>query len=277
MVSVVRLLLMLVHLRNQDFNVVSGRNDRYWHGITSGAWEPDTYPIFERFVDRDHSYIDMGAYIGPTLLYGCQIAKRVYGIEPDPIAFDELQQNVSLNRPITDNVQLFEVCIAPRSGEVAFGNCGAGGDSVSSLLFGDRKTHWIVKALTFEDFMRQAGVTDCNFIKMDIEGGEYRLLPTMLPYLRAHRPTLHLSLHPCHLGKRGIGLIGKLFVRLVSTLRLAACVRLYRHLYDSHGRPLTFASLLWQSRAKVTLDVVLTDRDWDRPAPVLAAAQAGRP
>jgi len=264
-----------VHLRNHDFQVVSGPHDAYWRSLNQGAWEPETFPIFERFIDRGHSYIDMGAYIGPTLLYGCQLARRAYGIEPDPIAFEELQRNVSQNRPLTDNVRLFELCIAPRSGEVAFGNCGEGGDTASSLLFGNRRTHWTVKALSFEDFVRQNGIDDCNFIKIDIEGGEYQVLPTMLSYLKTHRPTLHLSLHPCHLGKRGIGLIGKLVARFVSTLRLLPCIRIYRHLYDHDGRPLSIGRLLWLCRAKVTLDVVLTDRDWKAATPAVPAAAAG--
>src|SRR6185437_4254023 len=182
---------MNITLRNRPLTVVSGRHDAYWRGIDQATWEPETFRIFDRFIDRDHSYIDMGAFVGPTLLYGCQIAKRAYGIEPDPIAYAELKQNIDANRPVTDNVQLFEVCIAPRSGDVAFGNCGQGGDSVSSLLFGDRKTHWTVQGMTFEDFVRQNDIVDCNFIKIDIEGGEYALLPTMLDYLRTHRPTVH--------------------------------------------------------------------------------------
>ena len=261
---------MIVTLRDRTLSVFSGRNDPYWQSIAQADWEPETFRIFERFIDRAHSYIDMGAFIGPTLLYGCQIARRAYGIEPDPVAFRELKHNIDANRPVTDNVELFELCIAPRSGEVAIGNCGDGGDSVSSQLFGDRRTHWTVPGLSFEDFVRQNAITDCNFIKIDIEGGEYQLLPTMSNYLRAHRPTLHLSLHPCHLGKRGIGWIGKIIARVASTLRIRPILRLYRHLYDNRGRPLTFLRLLWICRAKVTVDVVLSDLEWD---PVPAAAQ----
>lgn len=258
---------MIITLRDRNLSVLSGRNDAYWQAIAQADWEPETFRIFERFVDRAHSYIDMGTFIGPTLLYGCQIARRAYGIEPDPVAFRELKHNIDANRPVTDNVELFELCIAPQSGEVAFGNCGDGGDSVSSLLFGDRKTHWTVKALSFEDFARQNAITDCNFIKIDIEGGEYQLLPTMSNYLKAHRPTLHLSLHPCHLGKRGIGWIGKIIARVASTLRIRPILRLYQHLYDNYGRPITFLRLLWICRAKVTVDVVLTDREWDAVPP----------
>ena len=94
---------MDIALRDRTLTVASGRNDAYWQVIAQGKWEPATFRVFERFIDREHSYIDMGAFVGPTLLYGCQIARRAYGIEPDPIAYAELQQNIDGNRPVTDN------------------------------------------------------------------------------------------------------------------------------------------------------------------------------
>ena len=254
---------MTVRLGGRALQVARGRNDAFWQRAQQGDWEPDTFRIFERFLDREHSYLDIGAWIGPTLLYGCQLARRAWGIEPDPLAFPELEHNIEANRPLTDNVQLVQACIAPQSGEVAFGNCGAGGDSVSSLLFGDRKTHWTVRALSFDDFIREQQIRDCNFIKMDIEGGEYQLLPTMMGWLAQHRPTLHLSLHPCHLGHRGIASVAKAAVRWAATLRILPCLRLYRHLYDHRGRPMTLRQLLWRCRARITLDVVLTDQEWN--------------
>jgi len=251
-----------VRLRDHEFDVGGRRTGNYWSEVVRGTWEPATFPIFERFIDPERSYIDLGAYVGVTLLYACQLARRAYGVEPDPIAFAELRENVEANRPTTDNVDVTEVCIAPRAGTVAFGNCGEGGDSASSLLFGNRRIHWMVPALSFEDFIRQHGIDDCGFIKMDIEGGEYALLPTMMQYLRAQRPTLHLSLHPCHLGHRRIGWIGKLIARLAATLRIRPCLRLYRHLYDHHGNPMSFRRLLWRCLARVSIDVVLTNQEW---------------
>ncbi len=253
---------MRVRLRGHEFEVGAARTRAYWRAVADGSWEPATFPIFERFIDREHSCIDLGAYVGVTLLYACQLARRAYGVEADPIAFAELRQNVDANRPVTDNVRIAEVCIAPRTGTVDFGNCGEGGDTTSSLLFGNRRTHWRVPALSFEDFLLHHGIEDCNFIKMDIEGGEYALLPTMLQYLRTQRPTLHLSLHPCHLGKRRIGWPGKVVARLAATLRIRPCLRLYRHVYDHDGHPMSFQRLLWRCLAKVTIDVVLTDREW---------------
>jgi hypothetical protein len=97
---------------------------------------------------------------------------------------------------------------------------------------------------------------------MDIEGGEYLILPTMREYLRTQRPTLHLSLHPCYLKLRPLGLPGRVIARLTATYRILRCVRFYRYMYDHEGRPMSAARLLWLCRAKISLDIVLTDRVW---------------
>jgi FkbM family methyltransferase len=253
---------MLITLRDKSFQVLPGSHSAFWHDVSSGRWESDTFVIFDRFLDRQHSYIDIGAWIGSTLLYGCQSAKSAYGLEPDPIAYTELEQNINLNKPMTNNVRLYNAGIAPISGEVALGSRGEGGDSTSSLLFGKKKTHWMVRVFSFADFIRQNDIAHCNFIKMDIEGGEYQILPTMVDYLKMNRPTVHLSLHPCYLKLRPLGWLGRIIARVSGTLRIIQCIDFYKHIYDHNGHELSRARLLWLCRAKISIDIVLTDLEW---------------
>jgi len=263
-------------LRGQALRIQTERHAAFWSEVAQGSWEPATFRIFERFLSPGHTYLDIGCWIGPTLLYGCQIARSAYGLEPDPLAFRELERNIELNRPLSDNVRLANLCIATHSGEVAFGSRGEGGDSTSSLLFGRKKTHWTVKALTFEDFLAQYAIRDVNFIKMDIEGGEYAIIPTMQAWLQAHRPTLHLSLHPCYLKLKPLGPLGRVIRRLTATRRLLRTLSFYRHLYDHHGRELSARQVLWACRAKISMDIVLTDLPWPE-APPGSAGSAHRP
>lgn len=249
------------------FRVLPGRNRDFWGLVVNGGWEPETFAIFERFIDKRHSYIDIGAWIGPTLLFGCQLAGSAYAIEPDPFAYSELDRNVALNMPLANNVRAFNLCIAPKSGKVRFGNRSQGGDSMSSLLFGQENTSWIVDGLTFEDFIERENISDCSFIKIDIEGGEYSILPTMSKYLERQRPSVYLSLHPGFLAaSQSSGLIGKLHraaVRFGSTLKVLRCVNFYKHLYDSEGNRLTLFRLLRMCR-RGNFSVVITDIPWDR-------------
>lgn len=123
-----------IEINGNPVIVCRGRNNEFWQDYDRGNWEPDTQVVFRRFIDGQHSYIDIGAWIGPTLLLGCQLAKRTYGVEPDPIAYTELAKNVALNAQLTGKVVLFQLCISPLSGEQSFGSQTEGGGSTSSLL-----------------------------------------------------------------------------------------------------------------------------------------------
>ena len=268
-----------VHVRH-------GNNDGFWRRYENGTWEPDTSAVFRRFIDAQHSYVDIGAWIGPTLLLGCQLAKHAYGIEPDPLAYDELSENIERNRPLTNSVRLFNICITPVSGKISFGSRGEGGDSMSSLLFSSEKTCWTVEGMNFQEWIMQNDINDCNFIKLDIEGGEYSVLPTMRVYLRTKRPTLYLSLHPNFLGDLHThGLKAKLrrsVLRLASTIQILRLLNFYKYSYDrsehcrtcthSHGIIRLIAKMDWKPAVLLLTCIygvyrrpsalVLTDQRW---------------
>jgi hypothetical protein len=52
-----------------------------------------------------------------------------------------------------------------------------------------------VSGITIETLERQHSLSDCSFMKIDIEGGEKILVPAIAPFLRRQRPALYLSLH----------------------------------------------------------------------------------
>ena len=73
---------------------------------------------------------------------------------------------------------------------------GGLGDSKTTLLRtgpgGDRFEAW---SLRWSDWASLAHPGPVDFVKMDIEGGEFEVLPTMREYLVSEKPTLLLSLH----------------------------------------------------------------------------------
>jgi FkbM family methyltransferase len=222
------------------------------------SWERETYRIFNKFLDSNNSYIDIGAWIGPTVLYGSQIAKKVYAIEPDPIAYKELEKNISLNPELKEKIELHEKCINTLSGKVKFGSMLKGGDSMSSLLFTDSKTKWIVDGITFDEFIKINKVNDCNFIKMDIEGAEEVILPTMKNYLMKKKPTLYLSIHPRFFKNPEI-----------TTRKIFNDLLIYKNLYIHEGKKIGLEDMLSRSRLKsqyklkASYGVVATDQEWN--------------
>lgn len=199
----------------------------FWDLVQKGGWEWETYKIFDQFLDKEHSYIDIGAWIGPTVLYGCQVARHCYAIEPDDVAFKILVENINLNPGLKSKIALFNGCISNVSGDEKLGTKTSFGDSMSSISFVEPTSYLTVKSLTLDEFAETNDIRDCNFIKMDIEGGESLVLPNMKTYLQKNRPTLFLSLHPFWFKDRE-----------QDSKRIMGVLRTYKHLYYADGRHL---------------------------------------
>jgi hypothetical protein len=79
---------------------------------------------------------------------------------------------------------------------VAFGARRKPGDSMSSVLVGPGAATWTVATITPSALAARVGPAERLFIKIDIEGGEYELLPAMRPLLERPDCRVLLSLHP---------------------------------------------------------------------------------
>lgn len=236
----------------------------FWEDVNNGNWEPSTFCIFDKFIDQEHSFIDIGAWIGPTVLYGSQIAKKCYAIEPDPVALIELNENIKLNPNLKAKINIYDFCINDVCGKVRLGNNNNFGDSMSSILINDEEKSLLVKCLTLQEFILQNKIFDCNFIKMDIEGAEYIILPQLKEFLKLNKPTMHLSLHPSLYNKNIINYATLIFEN----------INFYKNIYDHKGISLNakdiFMDFLVRSRKGVNIvvtdkcaDIVVTDKSWN--------------
>lgn len=228
--------------------------NQYWGDVEAGKWEAQTYKIFDYFLDKNHSYIDMGAWMGPTLLYGSQIAKHAYGIEPDPVAYYGLKKNILLNPKLMSKITLFRGCISDIDGERSLVSKSRSGVGDSSILFTKGKFVWIVRSITFNKFIEKYRINDCDFIKMDIEGAEMVVLPIMKEYLKDNKPTLHISLHaPLVWNKINY------FMKIIPTLKM------YKNIYDEKGKKFNLTTSFFSKKNRNSfINIVATDKVWDQ-------------
>lgn len=181
------------------YEVEPGAHLRFWRHVSRGAWEPETFAIFDRYIGDDTLFVDIGAWIGSTALYGVQRAARCIAFEPDPVAFAELQRNLAANAG-ADWAKRLEInaCAINKDGSsFTLGGSAEGADSMSSALFPDRESQWTVNARRLQDVLsahRKPGQP--VFIKIDIEGGEYDLLPTIRDVIADPLVTSFISFHP---------------------------------------------------------------------------------
>jgi hypothetical protein len=76
-------------------------------------------------------------------------------------------------------------------------------------------------------------VKKIDIISLDIEGGEYICLPSMVKWFKTRKPKLLLSLHPGFLIKKSNKFISaKYIIRFLRQLELFKSLRIFPYIYD---------------------------------------------
>ena len=99
--------LFLAHIKD-NYNITSKNNEKFlinnsiienlnfWKNIYP-TWEQDTFAVFDKYLKKDKVFIDIGAWIGTTSMYGSRKSKHVYSVEADSLSIKDLSQNLSDN------------------------------------------------------------------------------------------------------------------------------------------------------------------------------------
>jgi FkbM family methyltransferase len=241
--------VMQVHFRGRTYKVFGNFDLKLLLAFES-RMEPGTYAIFDRFLQSDSVCIDLGAYAGATVLYCSHIAGKVYAIEADPVAFAMLSKNVSLNPELNRKIVLVNKCISNQRGSAEIGSLLFGGDGMSSMSYSTPRTAWSVDTITFEELLRDYSIAKCDFVKMDIEGAEALVLPTMSDFLSVRKPDLHLSMHPQ-------------FFREPERDKKAVIeiLRTYKNAFTTRGEKIDIQKYILEMGDRF-YEVFLTEKDW---------------
>lgn len=168
----------------------------FWQSVEAGRWEPDLFAFIEEHVHEDTVYCDVGAWIGPSVLAAAQRASLVICLEPDPIAYRDLLWTISLNG--LSNVLPMNVGLAAETGvgSISTGGSRHFGHSTSRTHTDPHGDSSLPAALlSIDDVGRIVGDEQISVMKIDIEGGEFTLIPKLRHFLEATSPSLHLSVH----------------------------------------------------------------------------------
>jgi FkbM family methyltransferase len=159
--------------------------DTFWRLHASGAWEPHTRALIQRLQPGD-VFVDIGAWIGPVTLWALERGAHVIAIEPDPIAADELRRRAPA-------AEIWEGALDTRIGHARIASNardgGQLGDSMSRL---STDGVIVVQTWTLQDVL---GDRAPALVKIDVEGHEAELLPTVAPWLAERGVPLQVSFH----------------------------------------------------------------------------------
>jgi FkbM family methyltransferase len=166
-------------------------------GFLLNMLEP--YDIHTR-ICRGDVVLDAGASVGEqTLMYSAMVGRegRVISVEPSPIRAAMLKRNVELNRLGNVTVVVGALWSSPGTIELEFYSPEIPGFKMteSGPLKATVKTH------TIDQIASELGIDQIDFLKMDIEGGEYEVLKNTSIRIKAMGMETHIvngenTVHP---------------------------------------------------------------------------------
>jgi FkbM family methyltransferase len=159
--------------------------DPYFSGIGNN-FEAAFIDLCKRSLAPDAICLDIGTNIGVTALILSAIALKgkVYCFEPSPTVFPILSANITRNRCL--NVEVKQIAIADSEGMVSFED-----NSAYGYISATGKVQ--VPTSTVATVIRALGLERLDFVKIDVEGLEFKILKSGYEALKRFDPLIYFE------------------------------------------------------------------------------------
>jgi len=164
-------------------------------------WESNKFNIFDKFLDKNKIFIDIGAWIGTTCIYGSKFSKHVYAIEADPLSYQDMVSNCKLN---SKNITCINKAVYNDNKPIKIGNNkfldNARMNDSTSQVYDDtiyNESSYIVNSIRIGDLISDYNIDPLNIslIKVDIEGSEEHILQDLFEIRERHKIPIYISFH----------------------------------------------------------------------------------
>jgi len=182
-----------VKIGDECYNMVS---DDDYLGYVSNGFEPEMVNLFKVLATDSKTILDIGANIGCTALLFSKLADTVWAFEPSPSTFSLLEKNISNSGLSNIHAQNIGIGDLQCKSEITFAPSNRSGGFVSNQTQASKGhvTETIV-IRTLDEFVRSQGVKDIDFIKIDVEGFEGKVIQGGGATLLENKPLVVLELN----------------------------------------------------------------------------------
>lgn len=157
-----------------------------------GCFEPMTTAVIKKYVREGMTVFDIGANIGcHTLLFAKLVGRgKVISFEPMSWAYSKLKRNLELNN--FNNIKLEKIALSNvirTSQDIHF--------RTSWTLDGTSQgpnNKEIVDFITLDEYIIKNNINKVDFIKLDVDGYEYKVISGGLATLKRDKPLLLMEL-----------------------------------------------------------------------------------
>jgi len=161
-----------------------------------GEYEKAELKTLDFFLKENSVFVDFGANFGLFTLYASKligIDGRVVSFEPFKKNYKALTNNIAINKFM--NIQPENIAIGDREGKInLYYDSREMNLGMASTKFIENSYSEKAAVITLDSYFRDKSISRINFIKIDIEGHEYKALLGMKNLLLRFHPTLLIEI-----------------------------------------------------------------------------------
>jgi FkbM family methyltransferase len=173
--------------------------------IYFAQWEAETVQVISRVIRPGDTIIEIGANVGShTLLIGQKAGSngRVYAIEPTLFARQKLIDNLSLNPELNSVITVHDFLITDQSDKHPKRAIKSSWPSKKNIA--ERSDETVASpAISVDEFISDNGIERLDFLKIDIDGYDYKALLGAENAIEQLKPIVYIELCEWALNESG--------------------------------------------------------------------------
>jgi len=194
----------LVKLNGFDFKIMPNDKGISAELLMFGIHEPLTTKILSQYLEKGMICIDMGSNIGYYAVLECNLVGekgKVIAIEASPQNYKYLKKNLEMQK--YSNMETHNLALSDSNGLVKF--LVRKQSNLSKVVENDQTISSDeeiidVQSKKLDSFLEQKSLDHVDFLRMDVEGHEFKIYKGMQQTIRKYKPILLMELHKYALG-----------------------------------------------------------------------------
>jgi FkbM family methyltransferase len=163
--------------------------------LGANRFEPRMERLFSTLIRSEDTILDVGANIGCTTILFAQLAKRVVAFEPTPRTFRHWKANIAASGHQNVVGWNYALGAEEKSSMVAYAESNRAGAFVMDKTAPGLGATAVVDVKRLDDVMATLGVGVIDFMKLDVEGYEHRVIEGGWQCISRNRPVIQLELN----------------------------------------------------------------------------------
>ena len=195
----------ILHYKNGTaFNISMNKSSISKSLVFQNDYEFNETSIVKQLIKPGSNVIDIGANFGWYSVLFSQlvgVSGKVFSFEPIPETYEELNSNVKLNS--CKNIKTFNFALGNEERSVNFGVPEFDGSSGCVSQFIKCKKQVQISMRKLDEIIEEQNITNIDFIKADIEGGELNMLLGSEKILNKFKPDIMIEIVDMHCDRFG--------------------------------------------------------------------------